>query len=173
MSSRPDVSVSRRAFLKFASQPKSDSIRPPWSDEASILAHCTECKKCFESCPEKIIKPGNDRGPVLDFSSGACTFCGACAEACPSGALDRSREFDWPWRADVSDKCLSLQAITCRACEDACEPQAIRFKLAIGGASEPIVDIDQCTGCGACAYGCPVAAITFKRLQPEQQKDPT
>ena len=33
----------------------------------------------------------------------------------------------------------------CRTCEDVCEPRAIRFKLALGGKSEPLVEFDQCT----------------------------
>lgn len=167
MSGRPDVSLSRRAFLRFASPPKSDAIRPPWSDEKSVLAHCTGCNDCVKACPEKIISLDEARRPVLQFDNGYCTFCGACAEACPTDAIDSSRELDWPWIAEIQPTCLSLQAVMCRTCEDVCEPRAIRFKLALGGKSEPIVDNNQCTGCGACANSCPAQAIDIKRTPAE------
>ena len=170
MSDRQDVSVSRRAFLRLTSQPKSDAIRPPWSDNSSVLAHCTSCNDCVSACPEKIISLDADRRPILQFDNGHCTFCGACAEVCPTDAIDASRDLDWPWRAEIQQTCLSLQAVMCRTCEDVCEARAIRFKLAVGGKSEPIVDNNQCTGCGACAHSCPAQAISIKRPETEPGK---
>ncbi|WP_428641040.1 ferredoxin-type protein NapF [Roseibium sp.] len=170
MPQSPQFSASRRAFFRLSRQPKEDVFRPPWSDEASLAAHCTGCNACAEACPEKIISLGKDQRPFLDFNSGACTFCGACAEACPTDALDHARELDWPWKADIQKTCLSLQAVTCRTCEDVCEPRAIRFKLATGGISEPVVDEGQCTGCGACAHSCPVQAISLKKPPIQSEK---
>lgn len=170
MSRDPHFSASRRAFLKLSNKTKDVPVRPPWSDEASIAAHCTGCGDCAAACPENIIMLTDHRRPVLDFDAGACTFCKACAEACPTEALDCARELDWPWKAEVQDTCLSLQGVTCRSCEDACEPSAIRFKLALGGKSAPLVDDDQCTGCGTCAHSCPVNAIRLNPHETQREK---
>lgn len=173
MSEKTAVSVSRRAFLKLSTEAKVDGIRPPWAAENSFSEICTGCNDCAEACPEKIILPAGDRRPVVDFSLGACTFCGACADACATGALDPSTELAWPWKAEISNACFSLQGITCRACEDVCEPRAIRFRLTLGGKSEPVLDFDQCTGCGACSYACPANAVSFKMIQLDQEGGPT
>ena len=169
MSKDPQFSASRRAFLNLPRRNKELPVRPPWSDEASIAAHCTGCRECARACPESIIVPSANQSPVLDFDAGACTFCGACAEACPTDAIDSKRDFSWPWKAEVQDACLSRQGVMCRTCEDVCEPRAIRFKLALGGKSEPLIDADQCSGCGACAHSCPAQAIRL--IQPETKPE--
>lgn len=70
---------------------------------------------------------------------------------------------DWPWRASVSADCLSLNRTACRACEDACDARAIRFRLEVGGNARPIIDDVACTGCGACIAICPAAAVSLTR----------
>ncbi|MHA3979805.1 ferredoxin-type protein NapF [Halovulum sp. GXIMD14794] len=137
-------------------------MRPPGSVQ-DFHDLCTGCGDCIVSCPEGIIVRDEDRLPVVDFVHGACTFCGACAEVCPAGALAAGHVADWPWRARITDSCFSLRGITCRACEDVCEPRAIRFRLATGGRSRPVLDLDQCTGCGDCAHACPADAVSFDR----------
>jgi ferredoxin-type protein NapF len=47
----------------------------------------------------------------------------------------------------------------CQTCKDACGDGAIRFVYAAGRIPEPQVDLDRCTGCGACVAPCPAAAI--------------
>ncbi|WP_420410989.1 ferredoxin-type protein NapF [Roseibium sp.] len=156
---------SRRNFLrgKFA-ETDAAILRPPGAT-AFFDQKCTECGKCSDACPENIIVIGNDRRPVVNFEIGACTFCSACADICPTEALDPARVPDWDWKAEVGDSCLSHQGITCRACEDVCEPRAIRFRLSTGGKSHPVFDISQCTGCGECAYSCPARAISFAKME--------
>lgn len=132
---------------------------------------CTTCGDCAAACPEAIIVNDADRRPVVDFNAGACTFCGTCADACESGALEPALIPDWPWRARIGDSCLSVQGITCRACEDVCDPRAIRFRLATGGRSFPELDLDQCTGCGACATACPAGAVSFSPSHPGTQEE--
>ncbi|MET1410956.1 ferredoxin-type protein NapF [Roseibium sp. HPY-6] len=173
MPDKTEISVSRRAFLKLSTEPKVDGIRPPWAAENSFSELCTGCNDCVRACPEKIIVSAGDQGPVLDFSHGACTFCGACADICPTGALDPSIDLVWPWKAVISNACLSRQGITCRACEDVCEPRTIRFRLTVGGRSEPVLDFGQCTGCGACSYACPADAVSFEKIQLDQEGGPT
>lgn len=155
---------SRRNFLrgKFA-ETDASILRPPGAS-ACFEQQCTECGKCQDACPENIIVIGKDRRPVVNFDLGACTFCSACADVCPTDALKPDLVSEWSWRAEAGESCLSSQGITCRACEDACEPLAIRFRLSTGGKSHPVIDISQCTGCGDCAYSCPARAITFVKM---------
>ena len=153
--------TSRRNFLlgKLNSSGP-DVMRPPGATPA-FERDCTRCGDCLKVCPTAIIVVGEDRLPRLDFSDGACTFCGECAKVCPTEALDPDLLADWRWKAEVTEACLSLKGIMCRACEDVCEPRAIRFRLEPGGRSRPVIDVRQCTGCGACAQCCPASALTF------------
>ncbi len=154
---------SRRNFLrgKF-NQADADVMRPPGAS-ADFDQLCTECGDCVSACPESIIRIGEDRRPVVDFSLGSCVFCRECVKVCSPGALADSRVETWPWKAAIKQNCLSIQGVMCRTCEDVCEARAIRFKLEAGGKSRPELNQSQCTGCGACAYSCPSHAITFVR----------
>jgi ferredoxin-type protein NapF len=66
----------------------------------------------------------------------------------------------------ITNSCLSLNGISCRACEDACDPRAIRFRLMTGGRATPVLDEALCTGCGECAYTCPAGAVAFEKAEP-------
>ena len=100
--------------------------------EAQFTEICTSCGDCALACPEAIIARDGAGYPVLDLTSGACTFCGACTEACETGALIAGQA--WTWRARADDSCMSRRGIACRACEDHCDAQAIRFRLIPGRA---------------------------------------
>ncbi|TRD23245.1 ferredoxin-type protein NapF [Palleronia caenipelagi] len=140
-------------------------MRPPGAS-VQFDALCDDCGACARACPEGIVVRSDSGGPVLDFSYGACTFCNQCVQACPTGALTEEASGDWPWTAKVLDSCLSLAGVTCRACDDACAPRAIRFRLMTGGRALPDLDPATCTGCGACAHTCPAGAIAFTRHTP-------
>ncbi|MGI9372222.1 MAG: 4Fe-4S dicluster domain-containing protein [Hyphomicrobiales bacterium] len=64
-----------------------------------------------------------------------------------------------PQGLKVLENCLAQRSIACRICEDACDPQAIRFRLQLGGKSIPSIDEDACTLCGECVLVCPVNAL--------------
>lgn len=64
-------------------------------------------------------------------------------------------------KAAIGERCLARNRIVCRSCGERCEARAIRFAPALGGAADPIVDVERCTGCGECVPVCPVAAITL------------
>lgn len=142
-----------------------NAMRPPRT-VPGMEDLCTGCGDCATACPEAIILVDRDRRPVVDLTRGECTFCGDCATACPTGALDPALAPDWPWRAQIGARCLSLQGVFCRACEDSCDARAIRFRLETGGRSQPLIDMGQCTGCGACASVCPSHAVGFVRAIP-------
>ena len=176
--SSPDIS--RRLFLrgKVAAPVTSSAIRPPWSvDEGQFISKCSRCDDCISACPENIITRGEGGFPEINFKSGECTFCAKCAATCKTGAItsfgssdEISRDPANAWNLDVnitSTKCLSLNAVVCRSCGDSCEPQAINFQLKLGGVSEPIISLDDCTGCGACVSVCPVDAVQIKPVIEE------
>ncbi len=156
---------SRRALL-MARANHAAMLRPPQArPEVEFLARCDGCRACSDACPQHILKIA-DGAPQMDFSLGAgeCTFCGECTAACPTGALDAACARDWSWTAEIAGRCLSLKGVSCRACNDACEPRAIRFQLMPGCRDVPLIDEAACTGCGACAGVCPVDAIRFTEL---------
>ncbi|MGR3714635.1 MAG: ferredoxin-type protein NapF [Shimia sp.] len=155
-------SPNRRSFLKGQFE-RSGEMRPPGAVDSSMFAEtCTRCGDCAASCPQAIITADDEGFPKVDLSKRECTFCGECATACGPNAILAAD--GWDWRASVAETCLSLGGVACRACEDHCDARAIRFQLHTGGRSEPLIDLDSCTGCGACAASCPAGAISFVQL---------
>lgn len=159
--------LSRRDLLKGHAKREIPLMLPPGAvNRFSRL--CDGCGACAEACPTGIIRRGTP--PVVDFSRGACTFCGDCIAACTTGALKPEGLPDWPWRGVIGSTCLSLQGVTCRACEDSCDLRAISFRLMTGGRSAPVLDQSQCSGCGECAFTCPATAIRFEQVAiPEKE----
>ncbi|MGB1237542.1 MAG: ferredoxin-type protein NapF [Pseudomonadales bacterium] len=138
----------------------------PWlAAPAQFHDNCSRCNACVEKCEEQIIVRGEAGFPTLDFKRGECTFCYACAQACEEQLFTPRDEAPWQQVAHIADNCLAQQGITCRSCEDFCEPQAIVFKPRLGGPALPSVDSDDCTGCGACIAPCASASISFTHLE--------
>ena len=160
--------MTRRELLR-AYRSREKPMRPPAATpEATFLTRCDSCAECVDVCPQGVLRIEAGT-PQLDFSLGLgeCTFCGDCTQACPTGALDAEASRPWTWRARIAGNCLSLKGIHCRACQDACEPRAIRFILKAGGRDIPKIDEAACTGCGACSGLCPVSAIRFEETLRE------
>lgn len=155
------VDNSRRRFLR--GRPRAPApLRPPWAlPEGEFTDRCSRCGDCLKACPTHILVPGEGGYPGVDFSRGECTFCGDCRTACPTGALAPG-EIPWRLTLSVAESCLPRSGVECRSCEDACEPAAIRFRPRLGGPSLPDIDLERCTGCGACVSPCPVGAISLK-----------
>ena len=154
------VDMARRRFLRGGRDSK--ALRPPWLLHLpSFTDDCTRCGKCIELCPQHILCLGDGGFPIVDFSLGECTFCGACTRQCEAdlfyGAIEDQSA--WHYQAEVGERCLTQFGVMCRSCEDACEPQAIRFPLQVGAVPKPVVNIETCTGCGACIALCPERAI--------------
>ncbi len=155
------MDVSRRAFLRGGRN--LSALRPPWlKNPATFTDACTRCGDCIARCDEGVLVAGDGGYPQLDFSWGECTFCGRCTEQCEQSLFDADRRsLPWTYHAFLSEACLPLSGVMCRSCEDACEPRAIRFPLAVGRVPAPAIDTDACTGCGACVAPCPVQAISL------------
>ncbi len=154
------MELERRNFLRGRFKPEPDVIRPPFAIvEKDFLSSCKHCPDCLSSCDENIIVMGDTGTPQISFDLGECTFCGDCLTACKTGALDRGKARPWKVKAKIGGNCLSINAVFCRTCGDNCEVDAITFKLMTGGRSAPVVDLELCTGCGACDYVCPNKSI--------------
>ncbi len=152
---------SRRAFFGLRSHPAQPAaIRPPWSLEASLAAHCTHCGDCVAACPEKILRFDAAGLPEVDFGAGACTFCGDCAKSCAVPVFDAARTPAWHVDVLVSEQCLPKRGILCESCRDVCIDGAIRFARSTGQAPVPAISTTDCTGCGACISVCPASAIS-------------
>jgi ferredoxin-type protein NapF len=161
--------LSRRQLLRGRFRPGPQPIRPPWTTEASIAAHCERCGLCAQACPENIIHAGENGLPEIRFASGECSFCGACADVCPAPVFAARETAPWRLRPAIGQQCLSTHGIYCRSCGDACPERAIRFRAMLGGRAEITIDQDACTGCGACVSVCPQSVVAMTAPQSAEE----
>ena len=155
--------VSRRQFLRGNVTGRNAAVRPPWAlAESEFIDRCDQCAECIAACPVKLIQPDPDGFPQLNFTKGECDFCTACARACGTGALayrDDPQQAVWSLAATIDAECIAYRGVVCRSCGEHCETAALRFVPVVGRGSMPRLDIERCTGCGACVGVCPVKAI--------------
>jgi ferredoxin-type protein NapF len=163
------MDLQRRNFLRGKVGAEKKPIRLPWLIEADKFTDlCTQCEKCVASCEENIIVKGDGGFPEIDFTQGECTFCAACANACPEPLFIKHdpaltvKPPPWSYHATISEQCLTYSNVSCQSCQDSCEPSAIRFQYTIGAPPTPEINLDACTGCGACVAICPSQAIGIK-----------
>ncbi|KJY83918.1 ferredoxin [Vibrio galatheae] len=158
------VDLSKRRL--FAKQRMNDSsARLPWLvSNANFTDLCTRCGKCSEACETQIVIKGDGGFPQVDFTQGECTFCYQCADVCPEPLFKEKNELPWDAKASIQDSCLAKQNVECRSCGEMCDTNAIKFKLEIGKVAQPNIDVDECTGCGACVAVCPSSSINVSNL---------
>lgn len=155
--------VSRRQFLRGNLTGRDSAIRPPWAvAENEFVARCDQCSECVAACPSHLIEAANNGLPFMNFLKGECDFCNACARACATGALvyrDEANQPIWSLAATIESTCIAFNGVVCRTCGEHCETTAIRFVHLVGRGAMPQVDLERCTGCGACVSVCPVKAV--------------
>ncbi len=69
------------------------------------------------------------------------------------------------YQADIGHRCLAINQVLCRSCEDSCDFRAISFKPKPNGIPTPSVNPELCDGCGECFRLCPANAIKMVALQ--------
>ncbi|GIU25407.1 ferredoxin-type protein NapF [Shewanella colwelliana] len=154
------INQSRRNLF---SRRKSKVNRPPWvKADIDFTDICTRCDKCITACETQIITRGDGGFPEINFAQDECTFCQKCVQACPEPLFDLAQNVPWQIKATINDTCLANSGIWCQTCKDACDPRAISFKPAIGQAPKPLIDLESCTGCGACVAPCPNQSIKIQ-----------
>ncbi len=156
-------------------------LRPPGAAaEAQFTGLCVRCGNCVRTCPAAIIRPDVGRQgvasfmtPTLDFAENYCRpDCRACMQVCPSGALERlsaaAKRAHRIGLAQVDyDLCLLANGAECTACVTQCPYEAIAIESPDGGfTSQPAVNRQKCTGCGACEAACPVRPRRAVRILP-------
>lgn len=157
-------SVSRLQFLSADFSGRRSPFRPPWAlEEVDFIGRCQRSGACVAACPEKILERGRGGFPSVNFALGACTFCGECVKACHHAAYHEEAPTSAPWglKARIREGCLALSRVVCRTCGEHCPAGAIRFSLLPGATASPEVNVDRCTGCGACVAPCPSGAIAM------------
>lgn len=155
------INRSRRRI--FTRQRLSQQQRLPWMiNENDFIDGCSRCNACITACETKVIVKGDGGFPVVDFNHGECSFCYQCAQVCPEPLFHSQQLSPWTQIADINSQCIALNNVECRSCGDQCEAQAITFALQPGKVGQPIINSLDCSGCGACISGCPVAAITMR-----------
>lgn len=160
-----NTNLSRRQLLRGRIRDQKQPMRPPWAQgEDNFIQLCTRCDDCISACEDQLLFRGSGGFPEITFESTGCDFCGNCLDACKTQALRApvpAPSLAWHHRASINSNCLSLNGVVCRACGDACDADAIRFKLETGGRATPLLDQELCNGCGECLAVCPNHSISL------------
>ena len=159
-------------------------VRPPGSvPEKEFLELCIRCGECFKVCPNNVLQPlGFQQGleglwtPQVAADWAGCEpSCNSCGQVCPTGAI-RALPLEEKSVARMGlaildeATCLPLAGReACQLCVDECTAagyDAIHFIRVHTSADEngrpipgsgflaPIVQEDQCVGCGLCQMRC-------------------
>lgn len=152
-------------------------IVPPGAISLRNMAqHCTGCQLCVSECPNGVLRPSGGlldmMQPVASYERGYCRpECTRCSDVCPAGAIK-------PFAADheeakaikastkigravwVEKNCIPLtDGKNCGNCARHCPSGAITMVPSDPNNPKslkiPVVNDEQCIGCGACENLCP------------------
>jgi ferredoxin-type protein NapG len=160
------------------------SIRPPGAQaDGDFLASCIKCGQCVEACPFDTLRLAtvtDDRAlgvPYFEPRATPCYMCEdtPCIGACPTDALEPTAIDDSRMGLAVlidQESCLAFQGLRCEVCYRACPllGKAIRLDLRPQERTGkhayflPVVDSEQCTGCGRCEHSCILEEAAIKVL---------
>ncbi|MCF7763864.1 MAG: 4Fe-4S binding protein [Verrucomicrobia bacterium] len=159
-------------------------VRPPGSvPEQEFLELCIRCGECYKVCPNNVLQPlGFQQGfegfwspQVAADWAGCDPSCNSCGQVCPTGAIRplpiEEKRFARMGLAIVNQEtCLPLAGReACQLCVDECTAagyHAIDFvrvhtlsdannqPIPGSGFLAPVVQEDQCVGCGLCQMRC-------------------
>lgn len=145
---------------------------------------CTACQLCVSNCPNGVLRPSTDLEhflqPMMGYEKGYCRpECTVCSSLCPDGAILPVKKEEkllvkiGTARVDF-DLCLAYKGeAKCGSCARHCPSGAIRMVDDENGRRMPVVNEEQCIGCGACEYLCPsrpISAITVDGLSTHVRK---
>jgi ferredoxin len=151
-------------------------VAPPGArSRQRFLDNCTACQLCVSACPSHVLAPalseyGTLRGfmkPRMNYHESFCNIdCVRCGEVCPDGALDLLRPSDKPVtrigiaRVSIGRCIVRTKNEACGACAEHCPTAALQMVKPKGGTfTEPVVNEEQCVGCGACEFICPARPV--------------
>lgn len=162
MSRNHEVDVSKRRLFRSLAKPSiSEPItpraagRPPYAvDEALFVRECDGCALCVAACDKGLISIENQLAS-LDVTYSACDQCGACQNVCPTLALANPAG-KTGLCASVANSCENLIGY-CDSCEQACPHGFLTWQAS----GKPVIDVQGCLGCGACAGECYTQTITL------------
>jgi len=156
-------------------------LRPPGArDDTTFSGLCVRCGNCVRACPSRIIRQDTAEhgfaglcAPVLRFDENYCLeTCIRCVEVCPSGALtghsitEKQRMRIGTPRVNM-DLCLLGNDRDCAACRNRCPYEAITLQFSeVDYTLVPIIDVEKCSGCGACEVACPTKPMKAIVVHP-------
>lgn len=135
---------------------------PPGLARSISADNCLNCEgNCAKICPQEIISLHAENHdlknqPFLNFKFNNCTFCYDCNRACPVFTVDKEHTKGELGKAELNTQsCYAWLDIICMSCMNVCPDKLIKFSKK----RKPSIQLDSCTGCGACIRICPATAI--------------
>ncbi|MDR3012834.1 MAG: 4Fe-4S dicluster domain-containing protein [Chitinispirillales bacterium] len=155
---------------KRAASRKTQIIPPGADNVRNFRRRCTGCQLCVSTCRNNVLRPSSELSsfmqPHMSFERGYCRpECVRCARICPTGAIrpitsaeKSSIQIGYAiWNRDLC--VVNIDNVNCDLCERVCPTAAITRIPRDANDSEslkiPMIDVNRCTGCGACEHLCP------------------